>query len=153
MNKEVAELLPPSGEFSEGEHLYPVRVFYEDTDAAGIVYYANYLRFAERARSELIRKFGWNHGAMMSGDEKIAFAVRSCSINYLHPAKIDDALLIKTSVVEVKGASLTMKQNIYRNDLLMVEVLVVLVALALNSGKPARLPAQVKEALSSLCIK
>src|SRR5262249_19258454 len=92
-------------------HVFPVRVYYEDTDAAGIVYYANYLKFAERARTEMLRAHGFEHGGIGAG---LAFAVRSCAVDYLRPARLDDALEVRTRITRVGGASLEADQDICR---------------------------------------
>ena len=93
-------------------HTHAVRVYYEDTDAGGIVYYANYLKYAERARTELLRHHGIENGALMRSD-RIAFCgVKSCSADYIKPARLDDALEVRTAVTRLGGASLHMHQDI-----------------------------------------
>jgi acyl-CoA thioester hydrolase len=106
--------LPPSpetGRIEGGVHRLPVRVYYEDTDAGGIVYHANHLKFAERARTEMLRCLGLDHGAMRERFG-LAFAVRRCRVDYLAPARLDDALLIETRLVRLGGASLDLEQRV-----------------------------------------
>jgi acyl-CoA thioester hydrolase len=129
-------------------HRFPVRVYYEDTDAAGIVYYANYLKFAERARSEWLREFGGDEAkAMKAGG--LLFVVRRCEIDYLQPAWLDDLLDVVTRVTGVAGATLDLQQTVWRDN---VDLVVMNVTLAcLNAaGRPARLPAALRAALAAL---
>ncbi len=131
----------------DNAHVLPVRVYYEDTDAAGIVYYANYLKFAERARTELLRTAGVNQSELIS-DEGIAFAVRHCSADFLKPARLDDALEVHTRVVEVKGATVGMEQAVKRGDAVMVRMRVGLACMA-KSGRPSRIPVSVRTILEN----
>ena len=85
-------------------HVYPVRVYYEDTDAGGVVYHSNYLRFAERARTELLREAGIDHVTLMT-ENGLMFAVRRCEAEYVKPARLDDALEVRTRCFEATGAS------------------------------------------------
>jgi acyl-CoA thioester hydrolase len=86
-------------------HHHPIRVYYEDTDAGGVVYYANYLRFAERARTEFMREAGADHAGMLR-DTGLSFFVRRCEVDYLKPARLDDFLQVETQIINVGGASL-----------------------------------------------
>lgn len=140
-------------------HRFEVRVYYEDTDAAGIVYYANYLRFAERARTELLRALGLDHQTLQR-DCGLRFAVRRCVIDYLRPARLDDLLSIETRVVAVSGSRLELAQDIRRHDEALVHLAVTLVALddqlrpvrmsrALPSGLLERLVAEPSTSASS----
>lgn len=126
-----------------GGHLFPVRVYYEDTDAGGMVYYANYLKFAERARTELLRQLGIEHGA----GKPIAFAVRHCSADYLKPAKLDDILQVLTEVDEVRGASVCLSQTIKRagEDLARLKVRIACLG---AEGRAARLPLAARRRLA-----
>ena len=96
---------------------FPVRVYYEDTDFSGIVYHANYLKFMERARSEALRSCGITHAALLERDNPIVFAVRRMDTQWLAPARIDDALSIKTRFQRITGARLTLTQIIEHQDL------------------------------------
>ena len=100
---------PTSGRLDDGRHVLPLRVYYEDTDAAGIVYYANWLRFLERGRTELLRLLGQQHTALRE-ERGINWVVRRCAIDYLRPARLDDTIEIVTSCGELCGASLDMIQ-------------------------------------------
>lgn len=126
-------------------HSISVRVYYEDTDLAGIVYYANYLKFIERGRSEWVRDCGVDQGALKA-DEGIVFAVRKVEAEYLKPARFDDLVQVTTDLVALGGASLTLRQEVWRGEERLFTALVVLVCL-LETGKPARLPAPVRAAL------
>ena len=96
-------------------HSVRLRVYYEDTDAAGIVYYANYLKFAERGRTEMMRELGFAHSEIAK-EIGTLFTVRRCSIDYRAPARLDDALTVDTRVVEIGGATLLLDQQIRRDD-------------------------------------
>lgn len=131
----------------DNAHVFPVRVYYEDTDAGGIVYYANYFKFAERARTELLRMAGVNQSELIS-EEGIAFAVRHCSADFLKPARLDDALEVHTRVVAVNGASVEMEQAVKRNGDDRVR-LRVKVACMSKSGRPCRIPVSVRTVLEN----
>ena len=88
---------PNIGWFEGRVHHYPIRVFYEDTDFSGIVYYANYLRFFERARSSYFRLVGFEHAKLWDGDDPLAFAIRKIELDYKKPARVDDHLVVQTT--------------------------------------------------------
>ena len=96
-----------------GQHEFPVRVYYEDTDLAGIVYYANYLRFIERARTEWVRDLGVDQGALKR-DQGVVFAVRRVEADYLKPARFDDLLTVTTRLLELGGARIELEQEVLR---------------------------------------
>jgi acyl-CoA thioester hydrolase len=125
-----------------------VRVYYEDTDAAGIVYYANYLKFAERARSEWLRELGTNDAKALKASG-VFFVVRRCEIDYLQPARLDDLLEVETRVTGVAGATLDLDQNVKRGDTVLVTMHVSLACLN-AAGRPARLPAVLRTALATI---
>ena len=106
------DVQPAAGKFYGAKFVYPVRVYYEDTDAGGIVYYANYLRFAERARTEFIRALGCNQQDALEAEDKCGFTVRSCTTDYKLPAVLDDALAVTCELRDAKGASAVMFQEI-----------------------------------------
>jgi acyl-CoA thioester hydrolase len=133
---------------SNGAHIFPLRVYFEDTDAGGIVYYANYLKFAERARTELLRSLGIESAALMANDN-IALSVKTCSLDFLKPAKLDDALEVHTRIDKVGGASMSGEQTIKRGGIDLVVVKIKLACMALD-GKPARLPGWVRSILDKL---
>jgi acyl-CoA thioester hydrolase len=127
-------------------HRLTLRVYYEDTDLAGIVYYANYLKYIERGRTEYVREAGIDQ-VRLQADEGIVFAVRRIEADYSAPAKFDDLLDVVTQVESVTGARITMHQVIERAGEVVFEALVTLVALSEN-GRPARLPAEIRQTLS-----
>ena len=135
----------PAGAVRDGIHVYPLRVYFEDTDAGGIVYYANYLRFAERARTEMLRCLGYPHGEMMARDG-LAFAVQRCEIEYVRPAHLDDALEVHSGPVEIGAASLDLDQRVARGGEVIARLRVRLACIA-GSGRPARLPSGLRGAL------
>jgi acyl-CoA thioester hydrolase len=127
------------GTIRDGRHLMQVRVFYEDTDFSGVVYHASYLRFMERGRTNYLRLLGTDHRALFEETEQeapgFAFVVRTMHIEYLKPAKMDDVLDIVTLPHEVKGASITLQQEVRRGHELLVEAKV---RVAFVSGGRAR---------------
>ncbi|MFM8678791.1 MAG: tol-pal system-associated acyl-CoA thioesterase [Alphaproteobacteria bacterium] len=128
-------------------HRIGLRVYWEDTDAAGIVYYANYLRFAERGRTELLRALGVGQ-RRMAEEQGIAFAVRRCACDYLRPARLDDSLVVETSVSRAAGATIEMRQDILRGEELLARLDVTVACLGAG-GRPARLPPTVRHALAA----
>ena len=106
---------PTSGRMQDKEHLLPVRVYYEDTDFTGIVYHANYLRFFERGRSDFLRTIGVHHDALASEEAPSAFAVARMEVDFKRPARIDDALLVRTRFTGMRGPRLFFGQRIERD--------------------------------------
>ena len=137
--------------FVDGVHVFSMRVYYEDTDAAGIVYYANYLKFAERARTEMLRALGTNQ-SRLSAEDGIAFTVRQCIADFLKPARLDDRLEVHTRVTEVGGASLSADQAV-RGEAGELVRLGVRLACTNTSGRPARLPKALRASLQDLTEK
>jgi len=129
-------------------HVWPVRVYYEDTDASGLVYHANYLRFAERARTELLRASGLDHRRLRA-ETGLAFAVRDCSIDFRAPARIDDALEVHTRVLAVTRATIRAEQTVRRAGEPLVVVVLRIVCLR-EDGRPAPLPAALRRAFAPL---
>jgi acyl-CoA thioester hydrolase len=127
-------------------HTLELCVYYEDTDAAGMVYHANYLKFAERGRSEMLRNLGFGHRRLGSEDG-VGFAVRRCSIDYLSPARLEDALVVETMLVGVGAATLSVRQQIRRDGELLAD-LDILVACVGSDGRPRRLPSALRAALA-----
>ncbi|WP_439109630.1 tol-pal system-associated acyl-CoA thioesterase [Lentibacter sp.] len=124
-------------------HSIPVRVYYEDTDMAGIVYYANYLRYIERGRSEWVRDVGLDQNVMKERDG-VVFAVRRLEADYLGSAKLDDALVVETQVKSVSGVRMVMEQSVKRGEDLLFHALVTVVCMSLG-GQPTRLPANIRQ--------
>jgi acyl-CoA thioester hydrolase len=139
-----------SGEIRDGAHLLPVRVYYEDTDFSGVVYHASYLRFMERGRTDYLRLLGADQRELFEQAQQeapgFAFVVRSMTIDFLKPARMDDILQIITRPEEVKGASITLHQRVSRDDELLVEAHV---RVAFVSGGRARpIPKALRAAMS-----
>jgi acyl-CoA thioester hydrolase len=126
-------------------HSFECRVYYEDTDLAGIVYYANYLKFIERARSEWVRSLGVDQ-AQIKRETGVVFAVRRLTADYLAPAKYDDLLTVTTAPLQISGARIVLDQRAARGEVLLFAAEVTLVALGAN-GAPARLPQVLRGAL------
>jgi acyl-CoA thioester hydrolase len=129
-----------------GIHRLGVRVYYEDTDAAGIVYYANYLKFAERARTEMLRHVGFEQEALRRTTGRV-FAVRHCSVDYLAPARLDDELTVETRLTALGGASLEVAQDICCGERTLVRLTLRLACLG-PDGRPSRLPPALRAALA-----
>lgn len=127
-------------------HRFDLRVYYEDTDLAGIVYYANYLKFIERARSEWVRMMGIDQ-VRLRAEAGIVFAVRRVEAEYLRPAVFDDLLTVETAVAGLSAARLVLRQRVLRGAALLVDTRVTLVALG-PAGRPARLPAALRRAVA-----
>jgi acyl-CoA thioester hydrolase len=144
-----AARLPREGAIEDGGvHRLPIRIYYEDTDAAGIVYYANYLKFIERARTEMMRLYGVAHERERQAGGT-AFIVRRAEIDYLAPARLDDELTVETRLKEVRGASILLAQDVLRDATLLVRA-TVLVASVGAQGRPVRLSAALRSSLLSL---
>lgn len=122
-------------------HSFPVRVYYEDTDMAGIVYHANYLRYIERARSAWVRDLGIDQNAMR--DSGVVFVVRRIEADYLATARFEDDLVVETTARSVTPARLVMAQEVKRGDQLIFSALVTAVCMGRN-GQPVRLPAEIR---------
>jgi acyl-CoA thioester hydrolase len=129
---------------------FPVRVYYEDTDAGGVVYHANYLRFAERARTEYLRTIGVEQTEMRER-HGLGFVVRRCTIDYRAPARLDDALDVLTRITALRGAALDAVQEIHRDGESDPLVTMDLVIACVNAqGRPARLPERVRELIGGV---
>jgi acyl-CoA thioester hydrolase len=139
------------GEIRDGRHSMPVRVYYEDTDFSGIVYHASYLRFMERGRTNYLRLIGADHRALFEQTEKeapgFAFVVRTMTIDWLKPARMDDVLEVRTAPEQVKGASVTLLQQCWRGEELLCEAHV---RVAFVSGGRARpMPEPLRNAMEA----
>lgn len=128
-------------------HRFHLRVYYEDTDLASIVYYANYLKFIERARTEFVRALGIDQ-TRIRDEDGIVFAVRRVEADYLAPALFDDELTVETSILAIKGARIEMQQTVRRGETSLFSALVTLVAMT-KAAKPARIPAAIRRALEA----
>ena len=125
-----------------------LRVYYEDTDAAGIVYYANYLRFIERGRTEFLRELGHDQNLLMK--EGVAFAVRSVQAEYLKPARLDDLLTVETSIAELGRAQLVFQQRIRRGEELLLDAKIRIACIDPARGKPIPIPRPIHLQLATL---
>lgn len=127
-------------------HELAVRIYYDDTDAGGIVYYANYLRYAERARTEMLREAGYHHATNLAKNG-VGFVVGAVNVRYLKPAKLDDFLMIRSKILRVGGASFDVEQDVWRGEEKVVEMKVTLVCIDRNF-KAVRLPPVIGELFS-----
>jgi acyl-CoA thioester hydrolase len=125
-----------------------VRIYYEDTDAAGIVYYANYLRFIERGRTEFLRALGHDQNILMQ--EGIAFAVRSVSAEFLKPAKLDDLLTVETAVASLGRAQLTFAPRVLRDTEVLLDAKIRVVCIDPGRGKAIPMPRLIHDQLAAL---
>jgi acyl-CoA thioester hydrolase len=146
----------PGGFLDGVVHRLPVRVYYEDTDATGIVFHVNFLRFAERGRTEMLRALGSGHSDL-SRAEGVAFAVRKCEIDFRWPARLDDLLEVETRIVDIGGASIVFEQTIFKAEDMAATtdrrplVRILLTVFCINpQGRPVRLPRPVRLALDNL---
>jgi acyl-CoA thioester hydrolase len=146
----------PAATVRHGRHHYPLRVYYEDTDAGGVVYHANYLRFAERARTEALRDLGVPHAELIE-QHGLMFMVRRVKLDYLQPARLDDSLVLVTWPRAVRAASAELVQQVFRNTteteftgrpLAAMEI--GLACVRLSDQRPARLPERWRAALAGL---
>lgn len=119
--------------------LWPVRIYYEDTDSGGVVYYANYLKFMERARTEWLRAAGFEQDELIK-ENNVIFAVRSVQIDYLLPAKFNEELLVTTSVIKKGKASISVEQNVKRDETVLCTAVIKIASLNANDFKPAAMP-------------
>nr|WP_279347277.1 tol-pal system-associated acyl-CoA thioesterase [Govania unica] len=129
----------------------PIRVYYEDTDAGGIVFYANYLKYMERGRSDFLRLLGVDQRALIAGSEDgpLFFVVRRVELDYLRPAKFDDMVEVRTKFLSVAGASAVMAQEVWRGDELLVRGSVTIAAIG-DSGAPRRFPRPLRHIFNML---
>jgi acyl-CoA thioester hydrolase len=134
-------------------HRFPIRVYYEDTDAGGVVYYANYLRYLERARTEALRDLGAAH-ARLQAEHGLIFMVRRVNLDYVSPARLDDSLIVETSLRRERGATVDLHQRVLRPegalDVLLVDAVVQLACVQESGGRPGRIPPEWRAALANL---
>lgn len=136
---------PASGWMDGKMHRFALRVYYADTDAGGIVYHATYLSFAERARTEMMRLFGLDHIGLQK-EQGLLFAVRSCEIDYRRPARLDDLLEVRSTLIHLGGASLHVAQSIWRGDEELVVLTLRLVCMHVE-GRASRIPTPIRDNL------
>ncbi len=129
-------------------HAHPIRVYYEDTDAGGVMYHAAYLGFAERARTECLREAGLPHAAMLA-EHGVMFMVRRVQIEYFRPARLDDMLTIRTTPLATSGATVTLDQEFCRDAATLARASVMLVCVNAATGSAARIPSRWRAALAA----
>jgi acyl-CoA thioester hydrolase len=139
----------PTATLAEGRHTYTLRVYYEDTDAGGVVYYANYLRYAERARTEALRELGIPHAELVAR-HGLMFVVRRIKVDYLRPARLDESLTVTTEALAVGGASVVLRQEVHGSGGTCAVLEVQLACVPPNGDKPARLPPPWRSALAQM---
>lgn len=144
---EAAHDTPYQGAWVDGVHHFALRVYFEDTDTAGIVYYANYLKFMERARSDMLRAAGIDQRAALEGGDGV-YVVTEAHVRYFRPAKLDDALQIRSIVEEVRGASCVIQQRVMRKTESLAEGRITAAFLA--DGRPKRQPRAWRERFENL---
>ncbi|MDC7219492.1 MAG: YbgC/FadM family acyl-CoA thioesterase [Spirochaetales bacterium] len=124
-----------AGEFREGKHHFPVRVYYSDTDAGGIIYHGRYLDMAEHARTELFRHIGGDQKELID-KSNLAFVVRSLTVDYLKPGHLDDELEVVTTITKREVFSLVFQQDIYLGDEIICALTVKAASVNLETGRP-----------------
>jgi acyl-CoA thioester hydrolase len=137
---------PSAGHFEGRVHHLPVRIYYEDTDFTGLVYHANYLRYFERGRSDFLRLAGVHHNELLDGAEPLGFAVNRMSLEFLKPARIDDALIAKTVFETMKGPRIFIAQTLERGGEVLVRAEVQVCCISLT-GRPRKPPPVLLERL------
>ena len=135
------------GHFEGKTHILPIRVYYEDTDLSGVVYHANYLRYMERARTEFFRLAGVERMAELEAEEPTAWTLREVKVSYHRPARVDDALTVRTRLIALTGARLRALQKIYADETLLVDGQIEACIVTLK-GQPRRLPAPLRNLLT-----
>ena len=128
--------------------IWPVRVYYEDTDAGGVVFYANYLKFFERARTEMLRTIGYEQDELIA-NEGMIFAVRSVQVDYLRPARFNELLQVSAEVVDAKKVSLSFEQQITRGNDVLCKSIIRIACLDANNMRPKIIPENLIELLKN----
>jgi acyl-CoA thioester hydrolase len=139
---------PSAGRFDGRTHILPVRIYYEDTDFTGIVYHANYLRYFERARSDFLRLAGVHHNLLLDNPDPMAFAVNRIDLQFLKPARIDDALQVKSHFDTMQGARIFISQQIERGQDLLVKAALEVCCISL-AGRPRKPPPFLRAQLAA----
>ncbi|WP_246879015.1 YbgC/FadM family acyl-CoA thioesterase [Thalassospira sp. ER-Se-21-Dark] len=136
------------GRFEGKRHIYPLIVYYENTDAGGVVYHANYLAFAERARSAMLNLLGFTN-RNIAERHKVAIAVRQCTLDFRRPALLEDRITVESRVIKVGGASLGFEQKIMRGDDELVVIEIYLACMSLEELRAQRLPDELRTVFNS----
>lgn len=142
-------IVHPAAASGQGGHLYALRVYYEDTDAGGVVYHANYLRYAERARTEALRDIGAPHAQMVS-QHGLMFMVRRVKVDYLAPARLDDSLSVLTQTLSIRAATVDLRQNVMREAAVLAAMEIQLVCVRVADARPGRIPPRWRTALAGV---
>lgn len=127
---------------------FPIRVYYENTDAGGVVYHAQYLNFFERARTELLRDLGFSQQILLEQD--LAFVVKKLDIDYKVPARLDDQLIVETQVKQIKKASIIFEQKLWRDDVCLCQANVLVATVNLSQMKPIAIPEQIYQVMQAV---
>ena len=138
-----------AGTFRDKTFIYPVRVYYSDTDAGGVVYHARYLDFAEHARSEMLRSLGGDQEAMLTESGSV-FVVRSITADYIRPGRLDELLTVETRIERAARIIVIFSQNIMRGDELLCTLQVKAGFVSMRTGSPVRMPETWQEAIGAL---
>ncbi|WP_305852210.1 tol-pal system-associated acyl-CoA thioesterase [Brevundimonas sp. AJA228-03] len=138
---------PAMGRFDGRAHLLPVRVYYEDTDFTGVVYHANYVRYFERGRSDFLRALGIGHAQLLEGEAPMAFVIAEMRLQFVKPARIDDAMVVRTTYDAVKGPRLMISQAVERDGEALCRAEVTAVCIHLD-GRPRRPTKALVEAVA-----
>jgi acyl-CoA thioester hydrolase len=132
---------------AQSSHRYPLRVYHEDTDAGGVVYHANYLRYAERARTEALRDAGIPHAKLVERFS-LMFMVHRAEIDYVRPAMLDDRLVVETETMDVGGATILLRQTVRGPSGICATLRVKLACVRIGSNRPARIPPEWRKAIA-----
>lgn len=141
--------VPNAGWFEDREHVLPLRVYYEDTDFTGVVYHGAYVRFLERGRSDALRVLGVHHSRLQALAEPAAFAIVRMEVDFRRPAKVDDALLVRTAFEALRGPRLFVRQRISKEAELLAEAAVEVACIGAG-GRPRRPPRELADAFAAL---
>ena len=139
----------PDGKLHSDPFSFPARVYWEDTDAGGVVYHARYLAFMERARTEWMRARGWGQEVLRARDD-LVFVVRAMEIDFRAPARLDDQLQVSVALVECRGASFVVAQQVLRGDVVLIDAKVRVAALTASSFRPRAIPEPLQSELKQL---
>ncbi|KAE9542024.1 tol-pal system-associated acyl-CoA thioesterase [Ursidibacter maritimus] len=124
---------------------FPIRIYYENTDAGGVVYHAQYLNFFERARTEFLRSLSFSQENLLR--DRIAFVVKKIEIDYKVPARLDDLLNVETTIIDIKKASILFQQKLLKDNLCLSEARVLVACVDLNRMKPIAVPQEIYQAM------
>jgi acyl-CoA thioester hydrolase len=133
----------------QSTHRYTLRVYYEDTDAGGVVYHATYLRYAERARTEALRDAGIAHAELVA-QHNLMFMVHRAEIDYVRPARLDDTLTVETETMDVGGATVLLRQTVRGPDGLCATLRIKLACVRIGGNRPARIPPAWRQGMAGL---